>query len=104
MRNSSEGVDRAGFRSCRRCPATRPAPAKETQAMTKYLLSVHTVEGVENYTSDEDMQKAFAAVDKFNTKIQEQGIWVFGGGLEAADTATVVDGRGGDVVVTDGPF
>ncbi|HYD08858.1 MAG TPA: YciI family protein, partial [Acidimicrobiales bacterium] len=32
------------------------------------------------------------------------GIWVFGGGLETPDTATVVRSTDGDVVMTDGPF
>jgi len=71
--------------------------------MTQYLLSVHMVEGAEP-PSDEAMQQAFDAVDRFNTKLQDQGAWVFGGGLEAPDTATVVDATGGDVLVTDGPF
>ncbi len=29
---------------------------------------------------------------------------MFAGGLHPASTATVVDGRGGDVVTTDGPY
>ncbi len=73
--------------------------------MTQYLLSVHMVEGQEAYPDDETMQKAFAAVEKFNTKLQEQGAWVFAGGLQPADIATVVDAsKGGDVLLTDGPF
>ncbi len=69
-----------------------------------YLLSVHTVEGQDNYMSEEAMQAAFQAVDAFNTKITEQGSWVFGGGLEPAHTATVVDATKGDTLTTDGPF
>ena len=72
--------------------------------MTQYLLAVHNVEGENPYATEEDMQKAFAAVDTFNTKLQQQGSWVFGGGLQSADTATVVDATSGDVLVTDGPF
>ena len=72
--------------------------------MTQYLLAVHNIEGQNPYPTEEEMQKAFAAVDIFNAKLQEQGVWVFGGGLQPADTATVVDARGGDVLVTDGPF
>jgi hypothetical protein len=72
--------------------------------MTQYLLSVHMVEGAP-VPSDEDMQQAFADVDRFNAKLQDQGKWVFGGGLHGADTATVVDATGsGDALVTDGPF
>jgi hypothetical protein len=50
------------------------------------------------------MQQMFKDVDALNTELQSSGVWVFGGGLEMPDTATVVDGRGTDVVMTDGPF
>jgi hypothetical protein len=72
--------------------------------MAQYLLSVHGIEGEDTYSSEEEMQQAFAAVDQFNTKLQEQGAWVFGGGLLPPDTATVVTATSGDVLVTDGPF
>jgi hypothetical protein len=72
--------------------------------MKQYLLAVHTVEGQDNYPSPEEMQAAFEAVDQLNTKMQEQGVWVFGGGLEPVDTATVIDATGADVLTTDGPF
>ncbi|HEX2578314.1 MAG TPA: YciI family protein [Aquihabitans sp.] len=72
--------------------------------MTQYLLSVHNVEGENPYATPEDMQAAFQAVDAFNTELQAQGAWVFAGGLQPADTATVVRAQGGDVTTTDGPF
>jgi hypothetical protein len=78
--------------------------------MTQYLLSVWMVEGTEPYSTDEEMQQAFADVDKFNQEIQASGNWVFAGGLHPANTATVVradKGAGGEVssvVTTDGPF
>ena len=72
--------------------------------MTQYLLSVYMVEG-EPTPPEAEIQQAYAAVDKFNAKVQEAGIWVFAGGLHPADTATVVDAtKGGDPIVTDGPF
>ena len=71
--------------------------------MTYYLLSVYMVEGAE-VPSEEAMQEAFAKVDTFNGKLQADGVWVFAGGLYPADTATVVDGRNADVLITDGPF
>jgi hypothetical protein len=72
--------------------------------MPVYLLSVHMVEG-EPVPSDEEMQSRFAAVDKYNAKAQEKGVWVFAGGLHPVDTATVVDAtKDGDVMITDGPF
>jgi hypothetical protein len=78
--------------------------------MTQYLLSVWMTEGVEPYATTEEMQQAFADVDKFNQEIQASGHWVFAGGLHPANTATVVradKGAGGEVssvVTTDGPF
>ena len=78
--------------------------------MTQYLLSVWMSEGVEPYATDEEMQQAFADVDKFNQEIQASGHWVFAGGLHPANTATVVradQAAGGEVssvVTTDGPF
>jgi hypothetical protein len=73
--------------------------------MPTYMLSVHMVEGEQPYSSEEEMQAAFKAVAAFNTKLQSDGTWVFGGGLEPVDTATVVDAsKGGDVLTTDGPF
>lgn len=72
--------------------------------MAEYLLSVWHADMENVYASEEDTQAAFAAVEKFNTKLQEQGHWVFAGGLQMPDTATVVDGTKDDVVMTDGPF
>jgi hypothetical protein len=45
-----------------------------------------------------------AAIDVFNERLQAEGHWVFGGGLGAPSTATVIDNRDGAGVVTDGPF
>jgi hypothetical protein len=71
--------------------------------MTQYLLSVHGSEDG-SYTSDEEMQRAFAQVEAFNAELQESGAWVFAGGVQPASTATVVDATGNDVVTTDGPY
>ncbi len=72
--------------------------------MAQYLLSVHAVEGQDNYMSEADMQKAFEQVDAYNTEIIANGTWVFGGGLEPPDIATVVRIVNGEVTTTDGPF
>ena len=45
-----------------------------------------------------------AAIDVFNERLQSDGHWVFAAGLGGPDTATVVDGRGAEAMVTDGPF
>ncbi len=72
--------------------------------MTQYLLSVWMTEGVEPYATKEEMEQAFADVDKFNQEIQASGHWVFAGGLHPANTATVVRSQNGEIVTTDGPF
>ena len=64
----------------------------------QYLLSViHDQAGLA--TPDED-----AAIDVFNDRLQAEGHWVFAGGLASPSTATVVDGRDGEAVFTDGPY
>jgi hypothetical protein len=50
----------------------------------QYMLSVHNIEGENPYADEEEMQAAFAAVDKFNAKLQETGSWVFGCGIMPA--------------------
>jgi hypothetical protein len=75
--------------------------------MTHYLLAVHgPAEAGEfgNYGSKEEMEEAFATTGAFNERLQADGYWVFGGGLEAVSTATVVDGQGETPVMSDGPY
>ena len=45
-----------------------------------------------------------AAVDAFNDRLEADGHWVFAGGLGEPTTATVIDNRNGEAVLTDGPF
>ncbi|HEY2639255.1 MAG TPA: YciI family protein [Streptosporangiaceae bacterium] len=45
-----------------------------------------------------------AAIDIFNDQLTADGHWVFAGGLGSPSTATVIDNRGSEAVVTDGPF
>jgi hypothetical protein len=72
--------------------------------MPHYLLSVHHSPDTPQ-PSEEDMQKAFQQVDRFNEEVKAAGAWVFAGGLHPPEIATVVDGRNSDnVVITDGPF
>src|SRR3954451_25297220 len=66
--------------------------------MPQYLMNV--LHDSAELATDEEM----AAIDVFNERLQTDGHWVFAGGLAAPDTATVVDGRGGEPVFTDGPY
>lgn len=71
--------------------------------MSEFLLAVHYVEG-EPEPDPEEMQQAFEDVDVLNQKLQDEGVWVFAGGLQEPDIATVVQERDGEVMLTDGPF
>jgi hypothetical protein len=64
----------------------------------QYLVSV--IDDVPaSGTSDE-----MADIDVFNDQLVADGHWVFAGGLGAPTTATLVDGRTAEPLVTDGPF
>ena len=45
-----------------------------------------------------------AAINAFNDRLQAEGHWVFAGGLGEPSTATVIDNRGEEALLTDGPF
>jgi hypothetical protein len=64
----------------------------------QYLISVID-DTPDSGTSDE-----MITIDAFNEGLQKDGHWVFAAGIGAPSTATVVDGRGADAMLTDGPF
>jgi hypothetical protein len=73
--------------------------------MTRYLLSVHTVEGeARDPMTDEEMQQSYKQVLLIEEEMKSAGAWVFSGRLHEAETATVVRPSDGDVMTTDGPF
>src|SRR3954471_3671510 len=75
--------------------ATRP---EEMIPMAQYLVSV--LDDTARVATAEEM----AAIDVFNENLRADGHWVFAGGLASPSTATVVDGRAGEPVFTDGPY
>ena len=71
--------------------------------MAHYLLSVYTpADGVP--PTPEELEGIMHCVTEFNDELRAAGAWVFAGGLEAPDTATVVRAEGGELLTTDGPF
>ena len=64
----------------------------------RYLISV--IDDATGTASPGEM----AAIDAFNDRLRADGHWVFAGGLGAPDTATVIDNRGGNAALTNGPF
>ena len=71
--------------------------------MKQYLLSV-CYPAVSTQPPPEALQRIMQDVGAMQKEMQAAGIWVFGGGLHAADTAMVVRLEGGRVLTTDGPF
>jgi hypothetical protein len=66
--------------------------------MPRYLISV-----LDDATGTGTAAE-MAATDVFNEQLRAEGHWVFADGLAAPATATVVDGRHGEPVFTDGPY
>jgi len=71
--------------------------------MTQYLLSVHGSSD-DAMPAPEVMRAMYDDVETFNAELQSTGVWVYANGLEPADIATVVDGTGPELVMTDGPY
>ena len=70
--------------------------------MKMYLLSVIQPDGPA--PSAEVLAPIARKLEVLNAELRAKGRWVFAGGLHAADTATVVRVKDGEVLTTDGPF
>jgi hypothetical protein len=66
--------------------------------MAQYLMSVL------HDSADLATAEEMAAIDVFNEQLQADGQWVFAAGLASPGSSTVVDGRHGEPVFTDGPY
>lgn len=78
--------------------------------MTQYFLTVPhdsaeepTMASMEEF-DPEALAAVIAAVDEFNTALQESGAFVFAGGLNPPSTAKTVDVSSGRTEVLDEPF
>jgi len=87
-------------------PIKRRSNADQTKremVMQQYLLSVCYPAG-SSQPPPAELQRIMQDVGALQKEMQSAGIWVFGGGLHAPDTATVVRQEGGRLLTTDGPF
>ena len=71
--------------------------------MKQYLLSVGYPAG-SSQPPPAALDKIMSDVAALQREMQSAGVWVFGGGLHAANSATVLRHQNGDIVLTDGPF
>lgn len=73
--------------------------------MIQYLLSVWHDDDYDLDVTTDEMERIGPKVEALNEKIQGAGVWLFGGGLTPASSATVVrSGHDDQVSMTDGPY
>ncbi|MFC5266242.1 YciI family protein [Kribbella qitaiheensis] len=70
--------------------------------MKQYLLSIYQPDGPA--PEPEVLEPILRGLDALNEEIRAAGAWVFAAGLQPADSATVMQAKGDDVLVTDGPY
>jgi len=70
--------------------------------MTQYLLANYHADAPDH--SPEEWRQIFADVDALDTRLTEAGAFVFRGGLNSSESATVVRESDGDFLITDGPY
>jgi hypothetical protein len=71
--------------------------------MKQYLLSVCYPAG-SSQPEPSALTKIMNDIKALRAEMKSAGVWVFSGGLHAADSATVLRHQNGDIVLTDGPF
>ena len=70
--------------------------------MKQYLLNIYQPDG--EVPPPDALEKVMRGVSALIDETKAAGVWVFNGGLHPPGTATVVRYKGGDALVTDGPF
>jgi hypothetical protein len=70
--------------------------------MTHYLLSAYQPDGPTPPPAELD--KIVQDVEALNQEIRKAGAWVFAGGLQPPDAATVLRRADQEVLITDGPY
>jgi hypothetical protein len=69
----------------------------------QYLISMYQPTGADR-PDPEFLAGVMREVRAIHDDLVEAGCWVFGNGLHAPETATVLRAKGDEVLVTDGPF
>ena len=70
--------------------------------MKQYLLSIYQPDGP--LPPRDTLDKVMEDMNAFIEETKTAGAWVFNGGLHTPSTATVIRVRGGEALMTDGPF
>ena len=72
--------------------------------MPQYLLSIYQPDAPPPPEVMASMGRIMAEVNALVQEAKNAGAWVFNGGLHPPSTATVVTIKGGDILITDGPY
>lgn len=78
--------------------------SNEEETLAQYLLSVWHDDTYEVDFESDDMQRIGAKVGALNDELMAAGAMVFGGGLQPAETATVMRPSGDDVAESLGSY
>lgn len=70
--------------------------------MSLYLLSIEGTDG--EMPPAEFLEPIMRELGTLNDEMRAAGVWVFGAGLAARSTATMVRHHDGETLLTDGPF
>ena len=70
--------------------------------MSRYLLSIYQPDG--DPPPPHLLEPVMRDINALIQDTKAAGVWVFNGGLHPPGTATVVRYKGGEALVTDGPF
>lgn len=70
--------------------------------MKQYLLSIYQPDGPP--PDPEFLEPVMRELAAFNDELRAAGAWVFAAGLHPPESATVLQAKDGEVLVTDGPF
>ena len=70
----------------------------------KYLLSIYMDESGWDNVTPEEAKQTMDAYEAFGREVHGKGIYLAGEGLQPTSTATTVQVRDGERLVTDGPF
>jgi hypothetical protein len=70
--------------------------------MKQYLLSIYQPDG--DPPPPEILDPIMRNVEALTDEMRAAGVWLFNGPLHPPSTATVLQAKSGEVLVTDGPF
>jgi hypothetical protein len=82
--------------------SARPDAPVEQKRMTRYLINIYQPDGPP--PNPEKLATVMQEIVAIRQELEAAGKWVFGAGLHAPSTATVIRAKGEDVLLTDGPF